>query len=397
MTSSGARPPRSGPLDRFRVLDLTRIRSGPTCVKQFADWGADVIRIEPPDDRSGYADRSSSDFQNLHRNKRSLTLNLKSDEGREILLRLVDGADVLVENFRPGVMDRLGLGWEALHARNPRLVMGSISGFGQTGPYAERPGFDQVAQGMGGLMSVTGLPGQGPVRAGIAVADLGAGLFCAQGVLMALLNRERTGEGAWIQSSLLQAQVALLDFQAARWLIDGQAPGQAGNDHPTATPMGVYPTADGAMNIAATGDRMWRAFCEVIGRPDLPEDPRYATPRDRLANRPALNGLIREITTTRTAAAWTEALLAAGIPCGPINSIDQVFEDPQVAHLGLVGEVEHPTRGPLKVLNQPIHVSGETPTLRAPTPEAGEHTDEVLEALGFGPEDIAGLRARGVA
>ncbi|MEE3101601.1 MAG: CaiB/BaiF CoA-transferase family protein, partial [Pseudomonadota bacterium] len=219
---------------------------------------------------------------------------------------------------------------------------------------------------------------------------------CAQGILMALLDRERTGEGRWIQSSLLQAQVALLDFQAARWLIDGVVPGQAGNDHPTSTPMGVYPTADGAMNIAATGDRMWRDFCKVIGRPDLPENPDYATPRDRLANRPALNGLIREITVTRTAAEWTEALLAAGIPCGPINAIDEVFADPQVVHLGLVGEVAHPTRGPLKVLNQPIQVSGAEASLRVATPEAGEHTDEVLEALGLGAEEIAALKAAGV-
>ena len=246
-----------GPLDRFRVLDLTRIRSGPTCVKQFADWGADVIKIEPPDDASGYADRDSSDFQNLHRNKRSLTLDLKSADGRDILMRLVDKSDVLVENFRPGVKKRLGLDWDSLHARNPKLVLGSISGFGQTGPYAERPGFDQVAQGMGGLMSVTGLPGQGPVRVGIPVADLTAGMFCATGILMALLDRERTGVGQWVQSSLLQAQVAMLDFQAARWLIDGVVPEQAGNNHPTAVPMGVYPTSDGSMNIAVTGNRMW--------------------------------------------------------------------------------------------------------------------------------------------
>ncbi|MDF2233762.1 CaiB/BaiF CoA-transferase family protein [Albimonas sp. CAU 1670] len=387
-------PVASGPLARFRILDLTRIRSGPTCVKQFADWGADVIRIEPPEDASGYADRSGSDFQNLHRNKRSLTLDLKAPEGRELLLRLVDGADALVENFRPGVMDRLGLGWETLHARNPRLVMGSISGFGQTGPYASRPGFDQVAQGMGGLMSVTGLPGQGPVRAGIPVADLTAGMFCAMGMMAALLEREVTGEGRWVQTSLLQAQVAMLDFQAARWLIDGVVPGQAGNDHPTATPMGVYPAADGALNIAVTGARMWRDFCDVIGRPDLVDHPDYATPKDRLRNRPALNALIGGITATRTIAEWTDALLAAGIPCGPINAVDQVFADPQVQAMGLVGEVEHPTRGPLKVLNQPVKMSGAEPVLRAPAPEAGEHSEALLEELGLAPQEIADLKER---
>ncbi|SFH98534.1 CaiB/BaiF CoA transferase family protein [Albimonas pacifica] len=390
-------PVAAGPLSRFRILDLTRIRSGPTCVKQFADWGADVIRIEPPADASGYADRSGSDFQNLHRNKRSLTLDLKTEEGRGLLLRLVDGADALVENFRPGVMDRLGLGWEALHARNPALVMGSISGFGQTGPYASRPGFDQVAQGMGGLMSVTGLPGQGPVRAGIPVADLTAGMWCAMGVMAALLEREVTGEGRWVQTSLLQAQVAMLDFQAARWLIDGQVPGQAGNDHPTATPMGVYPASDGLMNIAVTGARMWRDFCAVIGRADLADHPDYAAPRDRLRNRPALNALIGAITATRTIAEWTEALLAASIPCGPINAVDQVFADPQVQAMGLVGEVEHPSRGPLKVLNQPVRMSGAEPVLRAPAPEAGEHSDELLAELGLSAAEIADLKERKIA
>ena len=391
------RPPvAAGPLSRFRILDLTRIRSGPTCVKQFGDWGADVIRIEPPADASGYADRGSSDFQNLHRNKRSLTLDLKTEAGRELLLRLVAGADGLVENFRPGVMDRLGLGWAALHARNRGLVMGSISGFGQVGPYAARPGFDQVAQGMGGLMSVTGRPGQGPVRAGIPVADLTAGMWCAMGMMAALLEREVTGQGRWVQTSLLQAQVAMLDFQAARWLIDGEVPGQAGNDHPTATPMGVYPAADGEMTIAVSGARMWRDFCVVIGRPALADDPDYATPGDRLRNRPALNALIGGITAGRAIAEWTEALLAAGIPCGPINAIDQVFADPQVQALGLVGEVEHPTRGPLKVLDQPVAMSGAASVLSAPAPEAGEHSAELLAELGLTPDEIETLKERKV-
>ena len=385
------------PLDRFRVLDLTRIRSGPTCVKQFADWGADVIKIEPLTDETGYGNRESSDFQNLHRNKRSLTLDLKTPQGQEVLGRLIDGADVLIENFRPGVKARLGLSWEALHARNPRLVLGSISGFGQTGPYAERPGFDQVAQGMGGLMSVTGLPGQGPVRVGVPIADLTSGLFVAMGVLMALLDRERTGEGAWVHSSLLQAQIAMLDFQAARWLIDGVVPEQAGNDHPTAVPMGVYPTSDGSMNIAVNGARMWRSFCEVIGRPDLSDHPDYATPKDRLANREALNALLYGITRTRSAADLTEALLAAGIPCGPINRMDAVFADPQVQHLPVVAEVEHPVKGRQRLLGQAFQVEGIEPAMHSATPEAGQHTDEILAELGYTPEDVAELHDRGIA
>lgn len=384
------------PLDRFRVLDLTRIRSGPTCVKQFADWGADVIKIEPPADEAGYGNRDSSDFQNLHRNKRSLTLDLKTPEGQEVLGRLIDGADVLIENFRPGVKSRLGLDWETLHARNPRLVLGSISGFGQTGPYAERPGFDQVAQGMGGLMSITGMPGQGPVRVGVPIADLSAGLFVAMGVLMALLDRERTGEGAWVHSSLLQAQIAMLDFQAVRWLIDGQVPEQAGNDHPTAVPMGVYPTSDGSMNIAVNGARMWRDFCTVIGRPDLVDHPDYATPKDRLANRETLNALLYEITRTWTAADLTEALLATGIPCGPINKMDAVFADPQVRHLPVVAEVEHPAKGRQRLLGQAFQVDGIAPAMRSATPEAGQHTDEVLAELGYRPEDVAALHEKGI-
>ena len=385
------------PFDRFTVLDLTRIRSGPTCVKQFADWGANVIKIEPPEDPAGYGNRDSSDFQNLHRNKRSLTLDLKTPEGQEVLGKLVDRADVLVENFRPGVQKRIGLDWETLHARNPRLVLGSISGFGQTGPYAERPGFDQVAQGMGGLMSITGLPGQGPVRVGVPIADLTAGLFCAMGITMALLDRERTGEGRWIQSSLLQAQIAMLDFQATRWLIDGMVPQQVGNDHPTAVPMGVYPTSDGSMNIAVNGARMWRDFCEVIGRPDLVDNPDYAGPKDRQANRDKLNALLYEITRKWTAQDLTDALLATGIPCGPINTIDKVFEDPQVCHLPVVAEVEHPSRGRQRLLGQPFQIAGMAPEMRSATPEAGEHTDAILGELGYTADQIRTFHEKNIA
>jgi len=385
------------PLDRFTVLDLTRIRSGPTCVKQFADWGADVIKIEPPQDDAGYGNRDSSDFQNLHRNKRSLTLDLKTPEGQEVLGKLIDRADVLVENFRPGVKSRLGLDWDTLHARNPRLVLGSISGFGQTGPYADRPGFDQVAQGMGGLMSITGLPGQGPVRAGIPVADLTAGLFVAMGILMALLDRERSGQGRWVHSSLLQAQIAMLDFQAVRWLIDGEVPEQAGNDHPTAVPMGVYPTSDGSMNIAVNGARMWTDFCTILGRPDLIDHPDYCGPKERLANRAALNALLHDITSQWTAADLTDALLASGIPCGPINRMDAVFNDPQVQHLPIVAEVEHPTHGLQRLLGQAFQVDGIEPVMQSATPECGQHTNDILKDLGYDQSQIDSFKSKGIA
>jgi crotonobetainyl-CoA:carnitine CoA-transferase CaiB-like acyl-CoA transferase len=365
-------------------------------VRQFADWGADVIKIEQPNDNTGYADRDSSDFQNLHRNKRSLTLDLKSEEGREILYKMIESADVLVENFRPSVKKRLGIDWETIHVLNPRLVLGSISGFGQTGPYAERPGFDQVAQGMGGLMSITGMPGQGPVRVGIPIADLAAGIFCAQGILIALLDRERSGKGQWVQSSLLQAQVSMLDFQAARWLIDGVIPGQSGNDHPTATPMGVYPTNDGTINIAVTGDRMWKSFCQIINKLELYMDPKFANGKVRLENRSELNQIVCAVTSTWSSADLTEALIKAEIPCGPILSIDEVFADPQVQHLGMIGEVDHHTRGRQQILAQPISLSDTISALYRATPDAGQHTDELLSEMGLTKPQIAALREQRV-
>src|ERR1700722_12374319 len=278
------------PLSRFKVIDLTRARSGPTAVRQLADWGAEVLKIESPDnDATEVGSRASPDFQNLHRNKRSLTLNLKNPEAVEILKRLVENADVLVENYRPGVKRRLGIDYDRLRAINPRLVYASISGFGQDGPYADRPGLDQIAQGMGGLMSITGLPGQGPVRAGVAIADLTAGVFCAMGVLVALLEREQSGEGQWVQSSLLGAQLAMLDFQAARWLISHEVPEQAGNNHPTSIPTGVFATADGHINIAASGADLFRRLCHALGAEHLATDPNYANGRGRLRNRDRLN------------------------------------------------------------------------------------------------------------
>jgi len=391
---------RSGPLSRYKVLDLTRVRAGPTAVRQLADWGADVIKIEAPrtahvDDGLGGA-RNHSDFQNLHRNKRAMTLNLKHPEGVAILKHLAQDADVLVENYRPGVKHRLGVDYETLQNINPRLVYASISGFGQDGPYGGLAGFDQVAQGMGGLMSITGLPGQGPVRAGIPVADLTAGLYCAQGILIALLEREQSGKGQWVQTSLLQAQVAMLDFQATRWLIDGVVPQQAGNNHPVGIPTGVFKTRDGHINIAATGDAIYKRFCEVIARPDLLIDPDYATPRARSKNRDALNTIIQEIVINRTSAQWIQAFNKAGVPSGPINNIKQVFEDPQVRHMGMAVTVAHPEMGDIRLVGQGVSLSRTPSRIAGPVPAQGAHTDAILAGLGYDAAAIAAFRARGV-
>ncbi len=392
MQTTGA----SAALARFTVLDLTRVRAGPTAVRQLADWGANVIKIElPADAESGEpagGPRHDSDFQNLHRNKRSLTLDLKSPEGIAVLRRMAAKADVLVENFRPDVKDRLGIGYEAMRKINPRLVYGSISGFGQSGPYRDRPGFDQIAQGMGGLMSITGLPGQGPVRAGIPIADLSAGLFCALGILVALLERERSGEGQWVQSSLLQAQIFMLDFQAARWLMKGEVPKQAGNNHPTSIPTGVFATADGHINIAAAGQLMWLRLCRAIGAGDLAARPEYATPQLRSSNRDAVNADLQRHLAGKTSADWIARLNAAGVPCGPINSIDQVFADPQVAHLGIAQRIEKEDGKGMSVVGQPVTLSRTPSQARRPPPEQGEHSDEVLKEFGYSAGEIEALR-----
>ncbi|HPG04202.1 MAG TPA: CoA transferase [Beijerinckiaceae bacterium] len=386
---------KRGALGRFRVIDLTRVRSGPTAVRQLADFGADVIKIEPPDQSPVDGPRHSSDFQNLHRNKRSMTLDLKHPQGLAVFRRLVETADVVVENFRPDVKTRLGIDYEAVRAINPRIVYASISGYGQDGPYRMRPGFDQIAQGMGGLMSITGLPGQGPVRAGIAVADMAAGLYCALGIMTALLEREVSGQGQWVQTSLLQAQIGLLDFQATRWLMDGVVPPQAGNDHPTVYPMGVFPAADGLINIAASGDDMWRKLCDELGLQRIVDDARFADGGRRSRNRAALYEIIAETTSASLAREWIERLNAIGVPCGPIYTIDQVFADPQVQALGIAQSVTHPKLGETTLVGQPVELSRTPGKIEAPTPAHGAHTDDVLRDLGYDAQEIAGMRAAG--
>ncbi len=389
-----------GPLSRFTVLDLTRVRSGPTCVRQLADWGANVIKIEAPEaidvSKGMGGARIGPDFQNLHRNKRAITLNLKDPKGVALFMKLVETADVVVENFRPNVKKRLGIDYESLKAVNPGIVLGSISGFGQNGPYENRPGFDQIAQGMGGLMSITGLPGQGPVRVGIPIADLTSGIYCAMGILIALLERDETGQGQWVQSSLLQSQIAMLDFQAARWLVKGEVAQQAGNDHPTSIPTGVFKTSDGHINIAAAGDAMWERLCDVLDAAEMRANADFATGESRSSNRNAVNSAIEAYTLTKTSAQWIEILAAAGVPCGPIYAIDQMFADPQVRHLGMEHPVDHPTQGRINLVGQAIHLSGHQSRKGMPTPERGQHTNEVLVGLGLKDGDIAELRESGV-
>jgi crotonobetainyl-CoA:carnitine CoA-transferase CaiB-like acyl-CoA transferase len=389
-------PKASQALSRFTVLDLSRVRAGPTAVRQLADWGANVIKIEEPTSLSGDeqlgGDRHNGDFQNLHRNKRAMTLNLKSDAGKAAFYRLVEKADVVVENFRPDVKSRLGIDYETLRKINPKIVYASISGFGQDGPYAKRPGFDQIAQGMGGLMSITGAPGQGPMRVGIPIADLTSGLFCAIGILTALLERDVSGEGQWVQTSLLQSQIFMLDFQNARWLVNGEVPKQAGNNHPTNIPTGVFKTTDGYINIATTGQIIWERFAQAIGRSDFLDNPKYNSFRARSDNRDALNAEIETVTKTKNSAEWVEELNKAGVPCGPIYTINQIFDDPQVKHLDVVADVPNTGDRKLRLVKQPFTLSRTPSRFVAPTPEMGEHTDEIMQEFGFSTAEIENLK-----
>jgi len=391
---------RSGPLARFTVLDASRVRAGPTAMRLFADLGARVIKLEIPpdapggDDMIGGRDHNRADYENLHRNKESLTLNMKTPQGLEILHALVRRADVFIENYRPDVKGRLGIGPDALLTVNPRLVYASISGFGQDGPAAGWPGFDSIAQGMGGLMSVTGQPGAGPMRVGIPIADLCAGHFCSQAILAALLEREVTGTGQWVQTSLLEAQVAMLDFQAAQWLVDGRVPGQNGNEHPLTSPTGVFATLDGHLNIAAIGQTMWTRLCAALDAPQLVQEPGFGSDPERVANRARVNAAVGAVFATRSTAEWTERLLRAGVPCGPIHRVDQVFDDPQVRHLGIAWPMQHPALGDVALVGPPMRFSAHPrPAAPGQAPTQGEHTVAILQELGYSDGQIAALRA----
>ena len=390
--------PASDALSHIRIIDLTRVRSGPTAVRQLADWGADVIKVEAPEsvepDGALGASRHTSDFQNLHRNKRSITLNLKQPEAIEILMKLVETSDVVVENFRPDVKDRLGVDYESLKLRNPRIILASISGFGQDGPYAKRPGFDQIAQGMGGLMSITGAPGEGPMRVGIPVADLTAGLFCAMGIQTALLEREKSGIGQWVNTSLLQAQIFMLDFQAARWLSEKHVAGQAGNNHPTSVPTGVFKTSNGSINLAVAGETIWRRFVEAVDKKEWLEMHEFKDAKQRLKNRDYLNKLIEEVTISKTSDEWVVKLEKVGVPCGPINSIDKVFSDPQVKHLGIAQSVDTIPFGQTELVGQPFNLSRSPSIMKQRPPEKGEHNADVLLDLGFSNEELDEFKSK---
>ncbi|QFS83700.1 Formyl-coenzyme A transferase [Roseivivax sp. THAF40] len=391
---------RSTALGNLKVLDLTRVRAGPTCCRVLADFGADVIKIEAPvgaDPSAGVSGaRHGYDMLNLHRNKRSLTLNLKAPEGRALFLRMVESADVVVENFRPDVKVRLGIAYDDLAKVNPRIILASISGFGQDGPYAKRAGFDQIAQGMGGLMGVTGNPEEGPMRAGAAVADSSSGLYAAIGILVALQERSVSGQGQWVQSSLLEAQIAMMDFQAARYLVEGEVPQSSGNDHPYVTPMGVVATKDGYLNLGVGSDAQWQAFCELIDMPDWATDEKYATNPARFEHRPELWNLLKPIFAKRTTAQWVEALEEMGVPAGPIYMMDEVFADPQVQHLGMAAPIEHPARGETKLVAQPVKLSRTPASVYVSAPDAGEHSDAILGEVGLSADEIAALRAKNV-
>jgi len=387
------------PLAKFHVLDLTRARAGPTCVRQLVDWGADAIKIELPGGRAGDGmggNRHGFDFQNLHRNKRSMTLNLRDPEAVKIFKRLAQDADIIVENYRPDVKKRLGIDYESIRAINPRLIYGSISGFGQSGPYRDRPGVDQIAQGMGGLMSITGIPGQGPVRVGIPIADLCSGIFLAQDILVALIERESTGQGKWVHTSLLEAMLSMLDFQASRWLMSGEVPPQAGNNHPTGIPTGVFETKDGHINIAASGEDLYTRFCGAIERPDLLTDPRFATSKARSTNRDTLMDVLMPVTRQKSSAEWITLLNDAGVPCGPIYKINESFADPQVMHLKMAQPVKSPELGDLTILGHPVSWGDARQPIRTAAPELGQDNEDILTSIGYTKEQMADLAQRQV-
>ncbi len=390
-----------GALSHLKVIDLSRVRAGPNCVRVLADFGAQVIRVEPPpgvdpNESMFMGNRDGGDFQNLNRNKRSLTLNFKKPQALEVFMRLVAQADIVVENWRPDVKHRLGVDYDALKRVNPRIILASISGYGQSGPYVKRPSFDQVMQGMGGLMSVTGEPGSGPMRAGTAVADLSAGLYAAIGIFVALTEREKSGEGQWVQSDLLHAQVAMMDFQIARYTNEGTVPVQEGNNHPTCSPMGMFKASDGYFNLGVAGDGLWARFCTLIERPQWLTDEGFSTEALRVKNRPRLNGMVNDVFSTRSVAAWVHLLNDGGVPAGPVYSVPDLLEDEQVKHLGVTHTLQAPGEPQRSYVTQPVKMSRTPATVRTPAPGWGEHTEEILHELGYSAQEMTDFQTQGV-
>ncbi len=391
--------PASAALSRFRVIDLTQVRAGPTACRQLADWGADVVQVQMPEHMRGddtLGGQDGSDYQYTHRNKRSITLNLKEPEGIAILKRLIGTADVVVENFRPDVKFRLGIDYETLSKQYPKLVYASISGFGQTGPMAQRPGFDQIAQGMSGLMSVTGMPGDGPMRVGIPIADLCAGIFAAQGILVALLERDASGKGQWIHTSLLESMVYMMDFQTSRWLIDQEVPTQAGNYHPTSIPTGVYKARDGYMNIAVFGSKIWERFCDILGAPEWVTDERYKDKMGRSINRDSINAEINSRLATQDCAYWVERFNTGGVACGLINDVKSVFDEEQIKHLGMVKDVVSAHHGAQRMVGQPVQLERTPSAIVRSAPKRGEHSEEILREIGLDTMELSSLKEKGV-
>ncbi|MFD7133802.1 CaiB/BaiF CoA transferase family protein [Streptomyces sp. NPDC059894] len=393
---------RSGALAGIRVLDLSRILSGPLATMVLADLGADVIKVENTrtgDDTRQWGPPFQGDqaayFLSANRNKRGIALDLKSPEGLAVALRLADQADVLVENFRPGTAERLGLGYQELAARNPRLVYASVSGYGQTGPWASQPGYDAIAQAQSGMMSITGEPGQSPVRPGVATADIGAGMWAVIGILAALQARRSTGRGQLVDVSLLDGQLAWLTYVAQGWFATGQPPRPHGSAHPTIVPYQALPTADGHLMVAAGNDKLWRLFAETVGCADLADDPRFATNPDRVRNRDQLVPLLEAALQRRGREEWAKLLEAAGVPCAPIATVAEALAGPQAGARSMVAELDHPTLGRLRTVGSPLKLSDTPVHLRTAAPLLGQHTDDVLAENGYAPAEIAALRAAG--
>ena len=395
--------PSQGPLTDLLVLDVTRVLAGPFAGMVLADLGAEVIKVEMPgrgDDARGFgpfANGVSAYFASVNRGKKGLTLDLRAPDGRDLFLRLAEKADVVIENFRPGVMARLGLDYGSLRQRNPRLIYAACSGFGQTGPYAHRPAYDAVIQAMGGIMSLTGEEGGPPVRVGVSIADITAALCTVIGILGALHRREATGEGQMVDVAMLDCQVGILENAIARYFVGGQVPERLGTRHPSITPFQAFETSDGSVVLALGNDRLWQHFCRTVGRDDLCADERFATNHLRTQNYAELLPIMQEILRQHPTAWWLEEMERAGIPCGPINRMDQLAADPQVAAREMIQEVVDPVAGPMKMAGVPIKFSSTPGAIAGPAPALGEHTDDVLSGLlGLDAGAIARLREEGV-